>query len=82
MAAVAANHQGHAPDSAQGLVSWELETAMLVVNYATLEVSTQAGPLAVAPVQLDDHSLVVAIPANTTPWLPSSLVPLADPVTG
>eukprot|EP00969_Alexandrium_andersonii_P040739 1785769-Alexandrium_andersonii.AAC.1 len=63
-------------------VPWELETAALTTDYAALEVTTQAGPLAAVPVALDGDGLVVAIPAEAAPWLPSLLVPLADPDTG
>lgn len=71
---------GAMPAGAQ--VPWELATSQLTASYQALEISSLAGPVPVAPIELSAERLVIAIPASVAPWLPNSLVTLGDPVDG
>jgi hypothetical protein len=64
------------------LVEWSLETAELPEGYAKLELVSPYGVVPIAVVSLDEDQCLLCVGCEFTPWLPSSLVPLADPETG
>ena len=62
-------------------VDWELETVVLQEAYRPLQFNTLAGAELVVPISLGD-TLVIALPAEVAPWLPTYLVRLGDPEGG
>ena len=62
-----------------GEPSWELDTCQLTEVYAKLAFTSEGGEIPACPVEFSETSLVLAVPADVTPWLPSFIVPLADP---
>ena len=58
---------------------WEDHTVALSDAYAHLQVVTSGGHVEpVVPLAASETDLLVAVPAEVLPWLPTTLVPLAE----
>jgi hypothetical protein len=64
------------------VVPWGFGTAELADPCAKLELVSPYGTVPVVCLSLDDENWLLAVPSEYTPWLPASLIPLADPETG
>ena len=84
----AASSTGPAPDGGTLLgdgitAEWELRTSSLTDNYARLALLFPGEVMVPAvPVHTDPEVCILAIPADTCPWLPSRLVPMGAEATG